>query len=60
MYVLLSDKECYFVEYLMGQLILSQSISEAMKFDNEEIALKFKQFLFEQFNIKCSVNTFIS
>lgn len=59
MYVLLTDKDTYFVEYLLNQLVLSDSITEAMKFDNEITALKFKEMLYHICGLKCSINTFI-
>ena len=58
-YVLLTDKESYFVEYLLKQLILSDSITQAMTFENHDSAIKFKLMLFESCNLKCSVNTYI-
>ena len=60
MYVLLTKEETYFVEYLIGSLILSNSISEAMVFDNKDIALKFQKRLFNQCQLETSVNTFLS
>ncbi|MHA7057351.1 hypothetical protein ACWGOQ_0009050 [Aquimarina sp. M1] len=58
-YVLLTDDETYFVEYLIGELVLSRSISEAMKFDDEYLALKFKQMLHNCCKLTTSVNTYI-
>ncbi len=58
-YVLLTEDQNYFVEYLIGELILSNSISEAMKFDDENIAQKFKQMLHRSCNLVTSVNTYI-
>jgi hypothetical protein len=59
MYVLLTNKNNYFVEYLLSSLILSDSIEEAMKFDDAELANKFKIMLFETCQLITSVNTFI-
>jgi len=59
-YVLLTNKKTYFVEYLIGQLVLSHSISEAMIFDDFVTAEKFKRMLFNCFQLDCSVNTFIN
>lgn len=59
MYVLLTKKDTYFVEYLLESLVLSDSIEEAMKFDNVETADKFKKLLFEEFKLITSINTFI-
>ncbi|TSE09605.1 hypothetical protein [Aquimarina algiphila] len=58
-YVLLTDEQSYFVEYLIGELVLSTSISEAMKFDDEHIALRFKQMLHNSCKLTTSVNTYI-
>ncbi len=58
-YVLFTSKEQYFVEYLLEQLILSNSISEAMVFDDMELALRFKKMLGEKCYLDCSVNTYI-
>lgn len=59
MYILLTEQYTYFVEYLLNQLILSNSISEAMVFEDKETALKFRDMLFTCCNLKCSVNTYI-
>ncbi|EZH72159.1 hypothetical protein ATO12_24820 [Aquimarina atlantica] len=58
-YVLLTDDQSYFVEYLIGELVLSNSISEAMKFDDERLALRFKQMLHNSCELVTSVNTYI-
>lgn len=58
-YILLTQGGTYFVEYLLNELILSDSMTEAMTFDNYDTALKFKQHLFERCNLNCSVNTYI-
>lgn len=58
-YVLLTEDQSYFVEYLLGELILSNSISEAMKFDDELVALKFKTMLYRRCRLTTSVNTYI-
>jgi len=58
--VLLTKEENYFVEYLLGKLILTDSISEAMVFDDKETAHKFKVMLYRNCNIECSVNTYIN
>lgn len=59
-YVLLTNQETYFVEYLIGELVLSKSISEAMIFSDRDTAEKFKQMLFTVCDLDCSVNTFIN
>lgn len=58
-YVLLTDKQSYFVEYLVGELILSSSISEAMKFSDENLAQRFKKMLHKSCELTTSVNTYI-
>lgn len=58
-YVLLTNKHTYFVEYLIGSLILSDSITEAMVFDDFDTAEKFKQMLLESCELTTSVNTYI-
>ncbi|GAA3520874.1 hypothetical protein GCM10022393_38980 [Aquimarina addita] len=58
-YVLLTDEQTYFVEYLIGELILSNSISQAMKFTDEQLAHKFKQMLHSSCSLRTSVNTYI-
>ncbi|MBP2833622.1 hypothetical protein J8281_15610 [Aquimarina sp. U1-2] len=58
-YVLLTEDQNYFVEYLIGELVLSNSISEAMKFNDEGVALRFKQMLHTSCKLVTSVNTYI-
>ncbi|WP_109299066.1 hypothetical protein [Aquimarina sp. AU474] len=58
-YVLLTENQDYFVEYLIGELVLSNSISEAMKFNDENIALRFKHMLHNSCELVTSVNTYI-
>lgn len=60
MYVLLTTSKSYFVEYLLGELVLSNSINDAMVFDEEFIAQRFKKMLYETCKLETSVNTFIS
>ena len=59
-YVLYTDDERYFVEFLLKQLVLSSSITEAMIFDDIIMAKKFKEMLREKCRLECSVNTYIS
>lgn len=59
MYVLITHYNTYFVEFLIGELILSNSIEEAMIFDNLEMAFKFKEMLLNVCELKTSVSTFI-
>lgn len=58
-YVLLTSEETYFVEYLLNQLVLSHSISQAMVFDDYATAQKFKSMLYANCQLNCSVNTYI-
>lgn len=55
----MTAKNSYFVEYLIGSLILSDSITEAMQFDCDITAGKFKIMLWEQCELLVSVNTYI-
>ena len=58
-YVLYTSDEKYVVEFLLKQLVLSKSITEALIFDDLNIALRFSEMLQEKCRIECSVNTFI-
>ncbi|MBB3125250.1 hypothetical protein FHS04_002794 [Mesoflavibacter sabulilitoris] len=58
-FVLLTDQNTYFVEYLLGELILSQSINHAMVFNEKEIAIKFQKMLYQVCDLNCSVNTYL-
>lgn len=58
-YVLLTSSETYFKEYLLGHLILCTSITDAMIFKELDVAIKFKNMLFEHCQLICSVNTYI-
>ncbi|WP_243641750.1 hypothetical protein [Maribacter algicola] len=58
-FVLLTESGSYFVEYLLGELVLSPSISEAWIFNDPEIARKFQNRLFNTFKLYTSVNSFI-
>ncbi len=59
MYVLLTLQNTYFVEYLIGTLVLSSSIFDAMVFDDLDTAMKFKQMLLTTCELNTSVSTFI-
>lgn len=59
MYVLLTLQNTYFVEYLIGTLVLSSSILDAMEFDDLETAIKFKQMLLTTCKLQTSISTFI-
>ena len=58
-YVLLSEHDTYFVEYLLGELVISDHISEAAIFKCRDQAIKFKQYLYKHCKMSFSVNTFI-
>lgn len=58
-YVLMTETGSYFVEYLLGQLILSPSISEALVFTDSELARKFQNHLYKECQLFTSVNRFI-
>ena len=58
-YVLMTQEGTYLVEYLIGEVVFTSSISRAMIFSDVNIALKFKTLLYERFKIKVSVNTYI-
>lgn len=59
MYILLTLQNTYFVEYLIGTLVLSSSIFDAMVFDDVDTAMKFKQMLLTTCELNTSVSTFI-
>lgn len=59
MYVLLTLQNTYFVEYLIGTLVLSNSIVDAMIFDDLDAAIKFKQMLLVTCDLNTSISTFI-
>lgn len=58
-FVLLTDKNTYFVEYLLSSLVLSNSIEEAMVFNDFETASKFRMMLYKNCNLITSINTYI-
>ena len=59
-YVLLTDENTYFVEYLLGHLELSPSINQAMVFQDNETAFNFQKYLKKECDLNTSVNTFIA
>ena len=59
MYVLLTNETTYLEEYLFGKLIMTENISQALEFKDKAPALKYKELLFKDFGIICSVNTII-
>ena len=60
MYVLLTDNDHYFVEFLLGHLAISSSIEEAMKFEDYDTAKKFKDMLRQVCDMHTSINTYIA
>ncbi len=58
-YVLMTQEGTYLVEYLIGEVVFTSSISRAMIFSDVNIALKFKTLLYDRFKIKVSVNNYI-
>ena len=58
-YVLMTQEGTYLVEYLIGEVVFTSSISRAMIFSDVNIALKFKTLLYDRFKIKVSVHTYI-
>ena len=58
-YVLMTQEGTYLVEYLIGEVVFTSSISRAMIFSDVNIALKFKTLLYDRFKLKVSVNTYI-
>ena len=59
MYVLLTLDHNYFVEYLIGTLVISNSIFDAMVFDDLDTAVKFKKMLICTCDLQTSISTFI-
>jgi hypothetical protein len=55
----MTQEGSYLVEYLIGEVIFTSSISRAMIFSDLKIALRFKNLLYERFKIKVSINTYI-
>lgn len=60
MYVLLTLQNTYFVEYLIGTLVLSSSILDAMIFEDLDTAVKFKKMLVVNCELQTSISTFIN
>ncbi|MCL5244265.1 hypothetical protein M4I21_00485 [Cellulophaga sp. 20_2_10] len=58
-FVLFTAENKYVVEYLLQQLILSDSITEALIFDNYDLAIGFRKMLVKNCNLDCSINTYI-
>lgn len=60
MYVLITTQDTYFVEYLIGTLVLSSSITCAMDFADLETAHKFRKMLLLVCQLQTTVTTFIN
>ncbi|WP_297980250.1 hypothetical protein [uncultured Capnocytophaga sp.] len=58
-YVLMTEEGTYLVEYLIGEVVFTTSISRAMIFTDLRLAQRFKSLLYERFKIKVSINTYI-
>ncbi|AIY13874.1 hypothetical protein [Cellulophaga baltica] len=58
-FVLFTADNKYVVEYLLKQLILSDSITEALIFESHEIAIGFRKMLAKDCQLHCSINTYI-
>ncbi|WP_282143997.1 hypothetical protein [Cellulophaga baltica] len=58
-YVLFTADNKYVVEYLLRQLVLSTSITEALIFENYDLAVGFKRMLVKDCKLECSINTYI-
>jgi hypothetical protein len=59
-YVLYTPDNTYVVEYLFDTLVLSEHISEAMVFEDAQMAAKFRKILLEKCDLITSINTFLS
>ncbi|MDP5060529.1 MAG: hypothetical protein NWP64_01285 [Maribacter sp.] len=59
-FVLLSENNTYYVEYLIGHLVLANSITEAVVFESQSHAIKFQKYLYQNCSVRFSVNTFIA
>ncbi len=58
-FVLFTADHQYVVEYLFNQLVLSNSISEALIFESHALAIRFQKTLKADFKLQCSINTYI-
>ena len=58
-YVLMTQEGTYLVEYLIGEVVFSTSLSKSMIFSDHKVALRFKELLYQRFKIITSVNTYI-
>ncbi len=55
----MTQEGTYLVEYLIGEVVFSTSLSKAMIFSDHKVALRFKELLYQRFKIITSVNTYI-
>lgn len=58
-YVLQTPEGGYFVEYLLNYLVISNSITEAMIFEDLVLASGFKKMLLETCELKTIISTYI-
>lgn len=58
-YVLMTDEDLYFVEYLLNTLVTSKIIDEAMVFTNIEEARNFQVLVKLNCDLKTTISTFI-
>ncbi|MDO6490980.1 MAG: hypothetical protein ABJD66_00050 [Cellulophaga sp.] len=58
-FVLFTADNKYVVEYLLQQLILSDSITEALIFEEYDLAVGFRKMLAKNCKLDCSINTYI-
>lgn len=59
-YVLMTKNDSYFVEYLLDFLVVSDSISEAMIFNDFFTATRFQEMLSKKCDIHFNISTFIN
>ena len=59
-YVLMTKNDSYFVEYLLAFLVVSDSISEAMIFNDIFTAKKFQEMLSNKCDIHFTISTFVN
>ncbi len=59
-YVLMTDQSLYFVEYLCNELVFSDTLSQAMIFNDLDVAGKFKDMLLEKCKVYTTINPIIN
>lgn len=58
-YVLSDGGYVYFVAILFGQVLTTSKIDEAVKYTDIKIAITERDFLFETFNLRYNIDTYI-